>query len=55
MTGRWDEHGAIIQTENRGGTMPYGWWIYRIGYRGPTQIRMLGLKPTARGARRRCG
>jgi hypothetical protein len=31
QTGRRDEHGAIIQPENRGGTMPYGWWVYQIG------------------------
>jgi hypothetical protein len=51
MTGLQDEHGAIIQPKNTGGTMPYGWWVYQIGYRGPTQIKLLELKPIDRTAR----
>jgi hypothetical protein len=32
--------------------MPYGWWVYQIGYRGPTQIKLLGLKPAEQGGSR---
>jgi hypothetical protein len=50
MTDQRDEHGALVQPRNTGGTMPYGWWVWRIGHRGPTQVRLLALKPTTRSA-----
>jgi hypothetical protein len=49
MTGQRDEHGAIIQPKNKGGTMPYGWLVWQIGYRGLPQIKLLELKPADRG------
>jgi hypothetical protein len=45
MNGLRDEHGAITQPNHRGGTMPYGWLVWQIGYRGPTEIGLLNLLP----------
>jgi hypothetical protein len=44
MTGRHDENGDIIQPDNTGGTAEYGWFRFDIGYRGPMETRMLGLR-----------
>jgi hypothetical protein len=38
-----DENGAIVQPNNRGGTMPYGWFVYEAGYHGRTELGLLDL------------
>jgi hypothetical protein len=45
-----DCFGAVIQPENRGGTAPYGWFVWERGFAGATIVRMLPLRPA--GARR---
>jgi len=48
MAGERDRWGAVVQPESRGGTMPYGWFIFERGFTGDTMIRRLPL----RGVRR---
>jgi hypothetical protein len=45
MVGPRDEYGAIVQPRNRGGTMPYGWFVFERGYRGATEVGLLNLLP----------
>jgi hypothetical protein len=44
MTGERDRHGALIQPPSCGGTMPYGWFIWEIGFRGTTSAMRLPLR-----------
>jgi hypothetical protein len=44
MDGARDEHGAVIQPKADGGTMPYGWFVFDVGYCGPTRVELLRLK-----------
>jgi hypothetical protein len=44
MEGERDRWGAIVQPESRGGTMPYGWFIFERGFAGDTTIRRLPLR-----------
>jgi hypothetical protein len=47
MEGERDRWGAIVQPESRGGTMPYGWFIFECGFTGDTTIRRLPLRTDA--------
>ncbi len=51
MDGKRDRWGAIIQPESRGGTMPYGWFVFERGFTGDTAVRRLPLR-TDSAARR---
>jgi hypothetical protein len=44
MDGERDRHGAVIQPDAKGATMPYAWFIYRHGFTGETTVRMPSLK-----------
>jgi hypothetical protein len=42
--GRRDQWGAAIQPESRGGTMPFGWFVFERGFTGDTVVRRLPLR-----------
>jgi hypothetical protein len=44
VEGERDRFGAVIQPESRGGTMPYGWFVFVRGHRGDTVARRLPLR-----------
>jgi hypothetical protein len=48
MHGERDPYGAIIQPPSRGGTMPYGWFVFEPGFRGVTSTIRLPLRKRAR-------
>lgn len=52
MEGERDHNGAIIQPPASGGTAPYGWFLWRPGYRGLTTTKLLELKPKPTRVRR---
>jgi hypothetical protein len=50
MDGDRDRWGAIMQPESRGGTMPYGWFIFEHGFTSKTTTIRLPLRTdVARG------
>jgi hypothetical protein len=61
MAGERDRWGAMVQPESRGGTMPYGWFIFERGFTGGTMVRRLPLRGVTTGSHRqirgeaRCG
>jgi hypothetical protein len=52
IEGEHDRWGAVVQPESRGGTMPYGWFIFERGFTGDTTVRRLPLRTDAVSARR---
>jgi hypothetical protein len=42
--GQRDRYGAIIQPPSRGGTMPYGWFIFERGFKGVTSTVRMPLR-----------
>jgi hypothetical protein len=53
MDGPRDCFGAIIQPDNRGGTMPYGWFVFERGFRGNPTVQFLPLRTLVRKPRAR--
>jgi len=44
MSNQRDRYGALIQPKSSGGTAPYGWFIWEIGFTGDPIIRRLPEK-----------
>jgi len=51
LAGERDKFGAVIQPPSKGGTQPYGWFVWERGYQGQTTALRLPLRPKEAKAR----